>query len=99
MQHFINEPRLYNLTLRSEMCEAKAFKRWVCSEVLPSIKKYGAYETKAAAIERIRNPTGETKLHGKNSEAALQDDLHLRASGRVPNGRVPRHGQQNQRLH
>ena len=31
--------------------------------MLPSIKKYGAYVTKATAVERIRHPTGKTKLH------------------------------------
>jgi len=35
----------------------------VCSEVLPSITKHGVYETPAAAIQRIRNPTGERELH------------------------------------
>jgi hypothetical protein len=45
------------------MSDAKAFKRWVCSEVLPSIRKQGVYETPAAAIHSIQNPTGETKLH------------------------------------
>ena len=62
---FINEPGLYSLIMRSKMSEAKAFKRWVCSEVLPSIRKHGVYETPAAAIQRIRNPTGETELHYK----------------------------------
>ena len=33
--------------------------------MLPSIKKHGVYETPTAAIQRIRNPTGETKLHYK----------------------------------
>ncbi len=51
--------------MRSIMWEAKAFKRWVCSEVLPSIRKHGVYETPAAARHRIHNPTGETKLHYK----------------------------------
>ena len=37
---FINEPGLYSLIMRSKMAEAKAFKRWVCSEVLPSIRKH-----------------------------------------------------------
>ena len=60
---FINEPGLYSLILRSGKQEAKAFKKWVCSEVLPSIRKHGVYETPAAAIQRIQNPTGETKLH------------------------------------
>ena len=39
------------------------FKQWVTSEVLPSIRKHGVYETPAAARHRIQNPTGETKLH------------------------------------
>ena len=51
--------------MRSKMSEAKAFKKWVCSEVLPSIRKHGLYETPAAAIQRIRNPTGETELYYK----------------------------------
>ena len=62
---YINEPALYSLILNSGKQEAKAFKKWVCSEVLPSIRKHGRYETPAAAIQRIRNPTGETELHYK----------------------------------
>ena len=42
---------------------AEEFTDWVCSEVLPSIKKHGRYKTPTAAIQRIQNPTGETKLH------------------------------------
>ncbi|MFM7977972.1 MAG: Bro-N domain-containing protein, partial [Candidatus Fonsibacter sp.] len=62
---FINEPSLYSLIMRSKMSEAKAFKQWVCSKVLPSIWKHGRYETPTAAIQIIQNPTGETKLHYK----------------------------------
>ena len=40
---FLNEPGLYSLILRSKKTEAKAFKKWVCSEVLPSIRKSGSY--------------------------------------------------------
>jgi prophage antirepressor-like protein len=39
----INESGLYSLILRSRKPEAKAFKKWVTSEVLPSIRKTGAY--------------------------------------------------------
>ena len=39
---YINESGLYSLVLRSENSEAKAFKRWVTSEVLPSIRQ-GCY--------------------------------------------------------
>ncbi|MFM7988709.1 MAG: Bro-N domain-containing protein, partial [Candidatus Fonsibacter sp.] len=55
---FINEASLYRLTLRSKYSKAEEFTDWVCSEVLPSIKKHGTYETPKATIERIRNPTG-----------------------------------------
>ena len=39
----INEPGLYSVILRSEKPEAKAFKRWVTHDVLPSIRRTGAY--------------------------------------------------------
>ena len=41
----INESGLYSLILSSKMPKAKAFKRWVTSEVLPAIRKNGAYES------------------------------------------------------
>ena len=40
---FINESGLYSLILSSKMPQAKAFKRWVTSEVLPQIRKTGGY--------------------------------------------------------
>jgi anti-repressor protein len=39
----INEPGLYSLILRSRKPEAKAFKRWITHEVIPSIRKTGSY--------------------------------------------------------
>jgi len=39
----INESGFYSLILRSDMPKAKQFKRWVTSEVLPSIRKTGGY--------------------------------------------------------
>lgn len=42
----INESGLYSLILTSRKPEAKAFKKWVTSEVLPSIRKQGKYEVK-----------------------------------------------------
>lgn len=48
----INESGLYSLILSSKLPDAKKFKHWVTSEVLPTIRKHGAYMTdqKAAAI-------------------------------------------------
>lgn len=42
---FINESGLYSLILRSNLPQAKEFKRWVTSEVLPAIRKQGGYMT------------------------------------------------------
>ena len=40
----VNEPGMYTLILRSNKPEAKAFKRWVTHEVLPTLRKTGVYE-------------------------------------------------------
>jgi anti-repressor protein len=48
----INEPGLYALVLGSRKPEAKAFKRWITHEVIPSIRRHGAYAT-VDTIDRI----------------------------------------------
>lgn len=40
---FINEPNLYKLIMASRKPEAEAFQRWVCYDVIPSIRKTGSY--------------------------------------------------------
>lgn len=52
----INEPGLYNIILRSDKPEAKPFRKWVTAEVLPSIRKYGAYMTPETLQAAILNP-------------------------------------------
>lgn len=52
----INESGLYNVILRSDKPEAKPFRKWVTSEVLPSIRKHGAYMTQATLQEALCNP-------------------------------------------
>lgn len=49
----INEPGLYTVILRSDKLEAKAFKRWVTHDVLPSIRKTGAYGIPPERLARI----------------------------------------------
>ena len=49
----INEPGLYAVILRSDKPEAKAFKRWVTHDVLPSIRKTGAYGIPPERLARI----------------------------------------------
>lgn len=52
----INESGLYSLILSSKLPKAKAFKHWVTSEVLPSIRKHGAYMTDDVLHRAITEP-------------------------------------------
>ena len=52
----INEVGLYEVIIRSDKPEATQFRRWVTSEVLPSIRKHGMYATPATIEEMIANP-------------------------------------------
>ena len=52
----INESGLYSLVLSSKLPRAKAFKRWVTSEVIPSIRKRGIYATPQAAEQMLKDP-------------------------------------------
>jgi prophage antirepressor-like protein len=54
--YVINESGLYSLVLKSKMPDAKKFKRWVTSEVLPSIRKHGAYMTNETIEQALLNP-------------------------------------------
>ncbi len=69
--YIINESGLYNVILRSDKPEAKPFRKWVTSEVLPSIRKHGAYMTPEKLHEVIMNP--DTMIELCNALKAEQD--------------------------
>lgn len=52
----INESGLYSAILGSKLESAKRFKRWVTSEVLPTIRKHGAYMTDITIEKMVENP-------------------------------------------
>src|SRR5699024_5036271 len=52
----VNESGLYSLILSSQLPTAKRFKRWVTNEVLPSIRKHGAYMTPEVIEKTLTNP-------------------------------------------
>lgn len=54
--YIINESGLYSLILSSKLPQAKRFKRWVTSEVIPSIRQHGGYLTQAKVDEILSNP-------------------------------------------
>ena len=58
----INESGLYSLIMSSKLPQAKAFKRWVTSEILPAIRKHGAYLTDNALEEALTSPDFRIKL-------------------------------------
>ena len=64
----INESGMYSLILGSKLEGAKRFKRWVTSEVLPSIRKTGAYATGSAAAEYKAR---ELRVKEMNAQARL----------------------------
>lgn len=53
---FVSESGLYSLVLGSQKENAKAFKKWVTSEVLPSIRKNGIYATPVTIENMLSNP-------------------------------------------
>ena len=65
---FINESGLYSLILSPKLPQAKAFKRWVTSEVLPSIRRTGRYELpqQIPALAMLNADAEDTlDVHGK----------------------------------
>lgn len=79
----INESGLYSLILSSKMPKAKAFKRWVTSEVLPAIRKTGAYESFQAQQHIEQLEATNTRLNAAiqavgSAKAELADVINLR---------------------
>ena len=80
----INESGLYSLILSSKLPTAKKFKRWVTSEVLPSIRKHGAYMTEETLEKAITNPDFLIKLatelkHEKEQRKLLEEEKKINA--------------------
>lgn len=82
----INESGLYSLIFSSKLSKAKEFKHWVTSEVLPSIRKHGAYMTDDVLHKAITEPDFLIKLatelkkeqeKRKNLEKKVEQDKPL----------------------
>lgn len=76
----VSEAGLYHLILCSKKPEAKAFKRWITHEVIPSIRKHGAYMTDALLTRMDEHPELISeyigKLRAENAKAnAAQEAL------------------------
>lgn len=70
----INESGLYSLVLSSKLPNAKQFRRWVTSEVLPSIRKYGSYNMNIPKTlpDALKAYANEIEEHNK-TKALLEE--------------------------
>ena len=100
--NLVNESGLYNLIFQSRKPEAKKFRKWVTSEVLPSIRKTGRYEVGKSSPRRSVRRTrgdgvnveltnllwliGESLVQGDQSAIALELGVSRVAVNRTLNG-------------
>ena len=59
---FINESDVIRLIMRSKLPDAELFQDWVCEDVLPSIRKHGAYMTPDTIMQMFQNPDALIQL-------------------------------------
>lgn len=76
-QTVINESGLYSLILSSKLPTAKQFKRWVTSEVLPTIRKHGAYMTDQKAEAIVTNKDALADLLQQASDQLKEKDIQI----------------------
>lgn len=79
----VNESGLYSLILSSKLPNAKKFKRWVTSEVIPTIRKHGAYMTPETIEQAILNPDTIIRL-----ATALKDEQNKNKQLQVVNSEL-----------
>lgn len=66
--YIISEPGLYRLIMRSRKSEAREFQRWITHEVLPIIRKHGAYMTQQTLDKALTSPDFLIQLATKLKE-------------------------------
>ena len=71
----VSEAGLYSLIMRSRKPEAKTFKRWVTHEVLPSIRKTGAYVAPNIGLEQL---AAVAKKIGEMAQRLIAENAELR---------------------
>ncbi|MCU6709295.1 phage antirepressor [Paenibacillus sp. J5C_2022] len=81
----INESGLYSAIISSRKPEARAFKRWVTSEVLPAIRKHGGYLTPEKVEEALLNPDTIIQLATQlKTERAERQRLEMVTAEQAP---------------
>lgn len=91
----INESGLYSLTLGSRKIEAKRFKKWVTSEVLPSIRKTGSYQVAGPSLDTEEGKllmiqdlaAKQLALIHENKQIAIERDHAIKTKAQIGNKR------------
>lgn len=83
----VNEYGLYNLILASRKKEAKQFKRWITHEVIPAIRKHGAYMTDGVIERTLTDPDYlimlATNLKEEKAKRALAEAVNEKNKPKV----------------
>lgn len=81
----IPETDIYRLVMRSKLPQAELFQDWVCEEVLPSIRKHGAYMTGETLAKMLQNPDNLIELltalkseQDRNAALSIQSEINAR---------------------
>ncbi len=81
----INESGLYSLILSSKLPTAKKFKHWVTTDILPSVRKHGAYMTPAKIEDILLNPDTIIQLaQNLKAEQEKNKELHSQVESMKP---------------
>lgn len=82
---FVTESGLYDVIIRSDSDKAKPFRKWVTGEVLPSIRKHGAYMTGETLAKMLQNPDNLIELltalkseQQRNATLSIQNEMNAR---------------------
>lgn len=82
MSAVISEPGLYALTFSSTLPEAKRFRKWVTTEVLPAIRKTGFYSIKPMSPAELLVAQAQMMLDHERRLAALEEQMQAQQSDR-----------------
>lgn len=74
LTNFTNESGLYTLILRSDKPEAKPFRKWITSEVIPAIRKTGKYEEKPMTSAQYLLQQAQWMVEAENRMNNIEND-------------------------
>lgn len=75
---YISEPQFYTLAIKADNQVARKFQHWVTSEVLPAIRKHGAYMTDQKAFDVTHNAQGLADLLQQAADQLKQKDIQIK---------------------